>query len=294
MSTPSKNALEQILEHLVNEDTDKAESLLHEFIVAKSRSIYESVVNEEDEACDDMDDEVEKDDEEVKEDIGGDEKEDFVADVEADSEDIDSDEVNDGEVEGDSEESEEGEEDTEDRIEDLESQLEQLRSEFATLMGQEMEEPYHDESEFDGDYSNGDEGDLGDLGGEMDFDNMTAEQIEEATKLQDEVSVSMDKEGQYAGTGDKSEKAKINPKSTYSNAQAKGESRAVDFTKGSSETGGSAEKAKDHTPTDNIDEEPSEVSHSDEKSEGSYVGTGNKSKSGKVQTKSPLSKKPAE
>lgn len=287
MSTPSKNALEQILEHLVNEDTDKAESLLHEFIVAKSRSIYESVVNEEDEACDDMDDDVEKDEEDVKEDIGGDEKEDFIADVESDSEDIDADEVNDGEVEDDSEGEEGEEEDTEDRIEDLESQLEQLRSEFETLMSQEMEEPYHDETEFAGDYSNGGDEAMGDM-----MDSMHMEHIEEATKLQDEVSVSMDQEGQYAGTGDKSEKAKINTKSTYSNAQAEGESRAVDFAKGSAENGGSAEKPKDHTPSDNIDEEPSEVSGEADTDESGYVGTGDKSKKGKVQSKSPLSKKP--
>lgn len=288
MSTPRKSDLEQVLEFLVNEDTDKAESLLHEYIVAKSRSIYESVVNEEDEECDDMDNEVEKD-EDVKEDIGSDEKEDFISDIESDGDDIDSDEVNDGEVDSEDEGEEESDED---RIEDLESQLEDLRAEFETLMKQEMEEPYHDEEEFVGDYSNGGEEAESDM--DMDFENMTAEQIEEATKLQDEVSVSMDKEGEYAGTGDKSEKAKVNTKSTYSNAQAKGESRAVDFTKGSDETGGKAESPKDHTPSDNMDEEPSNVNGTYDEDESGYVGTGNKSKKGKVQSKSPLSKKPAE
>jgi len=285
MSTPRTNDLEQILEHLVNEDTDKAESLLHEYIVAKSRSIYESVVNEEDDDCDSMDDEVDNE-EEVKEDFGGDEKEDFIADIEADSGDIEADEVNVGEVEDDSEG--DSEEDTEDRIEDLESQLDALRAEFDTLMGQEMEEPYHDETEFAGDYS-----DAGEADDEM-MDSMHMENIEEATKMQDEVSVSMDKEGEYAGTGDKSEKAKVNTKSTYSNAQAKGESRAVDFTKGNGETGGSAEKPKDHTPSDNMDEEPKNVSGTYDEDESGYVGTGKNSKRGKVQAHSPLSKKPTE
>ena len=287
MSTPRKSDLEQVLEFLVNEDTDKAESLLHEYIVAKSRSIYESVVNEEDDECNDMDDEVENE-EEVKEDIGGDEKEDFVADIEADSDNIDADEVNDGEVEDDSE----GEVEDEDRIDDLESQLEELRAEFETLMKQEMEEPYHDEGEFAGEYSADGEGEA-DMSMDMDF-GMDDERVTEATKLQDEVSVSMDKEGEYAGTGAKSEKAKINTTSSYSHAASKEESRAVDFTKGSGEKGGSAEKPKDHTPSDNIDEEPSNVNGTFDEDESGYVGTGSKSKKGKVQSKSPLSKTPAE
>lgn len=291
MSTPKKSDLEQVLEFLVNEDTDKAESLLHEYIVAKSRSIYETVVNEEDEECDDMDSEVEKE-EEVNEDIGGDEKEDFIADVESDKDDIDSDEVNDGEVEDDNE----SEMDDEDRIEDLESQLEELRSQFETLMSQEMEEPYHDESEFDPEYvpgSDESESDSADMDMEMDM-----EPIEEATKLQDEVSVSMDKEGEYAGTGDKSKKAKVNTQSTYSNAARKDQGSKgtgpVDFAKGSAEQGSKAEKPKDHTPSDNMDEEPSNVNGSFDEDESGYVGTGNKSKKGKVNSESPLSKKPAE
>lgn len=291
MSTPRKSDLEQILEHLVNEDTDKAESLLHEYIVAKSRSIYESVVNEEDSDCDDMDDDVENDQEEVKEDIGGDEKEDFIADIEANGDDIDSDEVNNGEVDND--EYEAGEEASdEDRIEDLESQLEQLRTEFETLMNQEMEEPYHDESEFTGDYSDAGEGDMG-MDMEMDMD---PDRIQEATKLQDEVSVSMDKEGQFVGTGKNSKGGKPNTHSTYSDAARKESSGPgpVDFTKGKTDMSGSAESAKDHTPSDNIGEEPSNVNGTFDEDESGFVGTGKNSKRGKVNTQSPLSKKPTE
>ena len=181
--------------------------------------------------------------------------------------------------------------DSEEKIEDLESQLEELRSQFETLMGQEMEEPYHDESEFDPEYVPGGDSEEAESDMEMDMDMGP---IEEATKLQDEVSVSMDSEGQYAGTGDKSEKAKINTRSTYSNAQAEGESRAVDFAKGKGEQGSKAEKPKDHTPSDNMDEEPSNVDGSYDEDENGFVGTGSKSKKGKVNSKSPLSKKPAE
>ncbi len=54
-----KNILEQMLGHLVNEDKQKAEELFHEYVVAKSREIYESLIEAE------MDDE-EGDDEENK------------------------------------------------------------------------------------------------------------------------------------------------------------------------------------------------------------------------------------
>lgn len=54
-----KNILEQMLGHLVNEDKQKAEELFHEYVVAKSREIYESLIEAE------MDDEEEE--EEVEE-----------------------------------------------------------------------------------------------------------------------------------------------------------------------------------------------------------------------------------
>jgi hypothetical protein len=296
MSKQRKSDLEQVLEHLVNEDTDKAESLLHEYIVAKSRSIYESVVNEEDNDCDDMDDDVENDQEDVKEDIGGDEKEDFIGDIEADGDDIDSDEVNNGEVENGEYQDGEADEDMsqEDRMEDLESQLAQLRTEFETLMNQEMEEPYHDESDFSGEYDDAGEGDMdSDMDMEMDMD-MDPNRIQEATKLQDEVSVCMDKEGQYVGTGKNSKSGKVNTKSIYSDAARKERSGPgpVDFTKGSNEKGGTVQKPKDHTPSDNIGQSPSNVNGTYDEDESGYVGTGKNSKRGKVNTQSILSKRP--
>lgn len=56
-----KNILEQMLGHLVNEDKQKAEELFHEYVVAKSREIYESLIEAE------MDDEEEEEEEEVEE-----------------------------------------------------------------------------------------------------------------------------------------------------------------------------------------------------------------------------------
>ena len=39
--------LQQMLEHLVNDDQTKAEELFHEYVVTKSREIYESLIEEE-------------------------------------------------------------------------------------------------------------------------------------------------------------------------------------------------------------------------------------------------------
>ena len=55
-----KKILTQMLEHLVNDEQDKAEELFHEYVVAKSREIYEELIESELE-------EESKDEEEVEE-----------------------------------------------------------------------------------------------------------------------------------------------------------------------------------------------------------------------------------
>lgn len=167
--------LEKVLNLLLSENSDQAAEILHQIIVEKARTIYESIVEEED---------VEEDAEELDEaeEVGGEPNKDFTDEISSDEDEVDTDEENDGEPEGDDEddefgdeddefddeEGEEGEEDLEDRVEDLESQLDELRAEFDALMGEEMEEPNHAdlgaemgeiENEFD------DEGD--DFGGEV-------------------------------------------------------------------------------------------------------------------------------
>ena len=42
-----KSLLEQMLERLVNDDQAKAEELFHEYVVAKSREIYENLIDAE-------------------------------------------------------------------------------------------------------------------------------------------------------------------------------------------------------------------------------------------------------
>jgi len=50
----NSNKFEEMLEHLINEDREKAEELFHEIVVAKSRDIYENLL------ADDLDEADEK------------------------------------------------------------------------------------------------------------------------------------------------------------------------------------------------------------------------------------------
>ena len=146
-----RNKFEQMLEHLINEDSDKAKELFHQLVVEKSREIYENILAEDftteeaeedeelEEAAEDDEelDEAAEDDEEMDEsfgfaeggdeedtgDIGGDAGDDFVDDIDAGDE---------GDEEGMG-----GEGDIEDRVVDLEDALDDLRAEFEALMGDE-------------------------------------------------------------------------------------------------------------------------------------------------------------
>ncbi len=145
--------LEKVLDLLLSEDSDQAAELLHQIIVEKARVIYESIVEEEDDA--------EKEDLDESDEVGGEPNKDFTDEIASDKDEVDSDEQNDGEAgggeddgEGGDDEDEEGAADefggneggggsTEERVEDLESQLAELRAEFDALMGEEMQEPQH-------------------------------------------------------------------------------------------------------------------------------------------------------
>ena len=73
-----KTTLEQMLEHLVNDNTAKAEELFHEYVVTKSREIYENLIEEEME-----------DDEDVKEDSKDEEVDEASKDEDADEDKVD-------------------------------------------------------------------------------------------------------------------------------------------------------------------------------------------------------------
>ena len=134
-----KNILEQMLGHLVNDDKQKAEELFHEYVVAKSREIYEQLI------------EAEMDDEEKEEEVdeaSEEEKEEGEDDLEENFEDI--------AYEGDDEEGkmfggdatddlagemgpEEGDEfadkDPEELFQDLDSIVDELQAKFDAMNG---------------------------------------------------------------------------------------------------------------------------------------------------------------
>jgi hypothetical protein len=137
--------LQQMLENLVNDDQAKAEELFHEYVVAKSREIYESLIEteiSEEEDKEDEDEEMEEaaSDEEAEEDkvdenfediaieaddeMGGDATDDLEAELNAD------DEMGDDEAE-------KGEEEL---FQDLESIVDELQAKFDELKGIEGDE----------------------------------------------------------------------------------------------------------------------------------------------------------
>ena len=150
--------LEQMLEHLVNDEKEKAEELFHEYVVSKSREIYESLIEDEleeekdeDEDKEDedvkeaSDEEKDEDDEEVKEATDEDEVEEDFEDiaVEADDEEdmMGGDATDD--LEGELDAGEEGEEDLADKepeelFQDLDAIVDELQAKFDAMNGGEM------------------------------------------------------------------------------------------------------------------------------------------------------------
>lgn len=80
-----RSKFEQMLEHLINEEQDKAKELFHQLVVEKSREIYENILSEdfdEEDKEDDDDDDVKENSEITEQPFGGDETDDFISDVE--------------------------------------------------------------------------------------------------------------------------------------------------------------------------------------------------------------------
>jgi hypothetical protein len=160
----SNKTLEQMLEHLVNDEQEKAEELFHEYVVAKSREIYETLIeadmsdDEEDEEVEEAaDSEKEDDDEEVSEDLTD---EDFDDVIEADDEmDMGGDATDD--LEADIDADEEGEEGSEEEMmQDLGDIIDELQAKFDALKGEEAEQGEFDMDDEEGEEEMKDEFDL--------------------------------------------------------------------------------------------------------------------------------------
>ena len=133
------NKYEQLIEHIINDESDKARELFHNIVVEKSRDIYESLIDESD----------------LEETVGGNQVEDLVDEVTIDEQgiseeeddmdvmDMDSEEDSDMDFDnsGELDDHEEEHGDVEERVQDLESALDELKAEFDALMaGEEQEE----------------------------------------------------------------------------------------------------------------------------------------------------------
>jgi hypothetical protein len=158
-----RSKFEEMLERLVNEDREGAEALFHEIVVERSREIYQSILESDDEDLEEADDEDldESDDEELDESANDDEDLEESDDEDLDeSEDEDLDEMfglDEFEMEadpmggdatddmmgdlgmgdeGDMDMGDEGDMDggVEDRVQDLEDALEDLKAEFEAMM----------------------------------------------------------------------------------------------------------------------------------------------------------------
>jgi hypothetical protein len=124
----------QLIELLIAEDEEKAQELFHEIVVERSRSIYESLIDEEtvDEAEEEVAEEEAVEEEAVEEsdfdeELGGDAADDMIDDIEADEQGL-------------AVEDDDSDEDIEDRVVDLEDALDELKAEFEKIMGGDEEE----------------------------------------------------------------------------------------------------------------------------------------------------------
>jgi hypothetical protein len=147
------NRFEQLIEYVINDEDAKARELFHDIVVAKSREIYENLMQEEEELDEAQDEDLDEGEEDLDEDaMGGDAADDLIDNIEADEEQDMSMEGEDHDADfSDEEEIEIGSDDdmgddmgddmdsnepaSKDDILNLEDKLDQLMAEFEDLMG---------------------------------------------------------------------------------------------------------------------------------------------------------------
>ena len=146
-----KSKLEQMLESLVNDDQAKAEELFHEYVVAKSREIYENLIDAElDEAAEEDEEEVDEamnDEDEDKVDEAVDEEDEEMEEgfediaIEADDEMGDTPDMGDdleGELDGEMGDDEMSDKAPEELFQDLDAIVDELQAKFDAMNGDDM------------------------------------------------------------------------------------------------------------------------------------------------------------
>jgi hypothetical protein len=136
--------LQQMLEHLVNDDQAKAEELFHEYVVTASREIYESLIDseiaEEEEKEDDEDEDKMKEaakDDDAEEDKVDEEFEDIAIEGDDDMSPMGGDPTDDleGDIDAEMDDEEGGEKSEEELFQDLDSIVDELQAKFDELKG---------------------------------------------------------------------------------------------------------------------------------------------------------------
>ena len=275
------NKYEQLVEFIINDETDKARELFHTIVVEKSRDIYESLVSEED-----------------LDEVGGNEVEDLVDEVSLDEEGISEEEEGSEEDAMDAEEmpSEEGHEEAEieDRVVDLEDALDELKAEFDALMAGEE----HEEHEMPGIH-----GDEGSEHGEEELGNEEFYEAEEEDEEAEEVDETIVREyvekvadtnqknpsGNMAGTGAKSEKqGERNTKSIVASKNDMGGTAA--FAKGGNQDQDGTRPAASEKPKGTLVSNPQNKPGADAGKAFAKKETAVKAEVGGVNKTSPLAK----
>lgn len=236
------NKFEQLIEYVINDEEAKARELFHDIVVEKSRAIYEEMMQDEEiDEAEDIDDEAV---EEGIEEMGGDQADDLIDDIEMEEEGISMEGEDDEDMEMDAEFGDESaDEDLEDRVVDLEDKLDELMAEFESLMGDDAGEDMDVE-----------------MDAEIDTPDMDSEEV---------VDDELETEGMYENVDLKaapkpvtSEEGSVNKKSTVAaNAGAKGaQAHPVKMT-GDTAQGRSAPSVKDMGSTTKPDVKPAAKPH---------------------------------
>ena len=163
--------LQQMLEHLVNDDQAKAEELFHEYVVTASREIYESLIDseiaEEKEEDDEDMDEAAKD-EDAEEDKVDEEFEDIAIEGDDDMSAMGGDPTDDleGDIDAEMDDEDMGDKSEEELFQDLDSIVDELQAKFDELKGGD------DMGDMGGD-------DMGDMGDEKMKDSMDLATVRE-------------------------------------------------------------------------------------------------------------------
>ena len=131
-----KNILEQMLGHLVNDDKQKAEELFHEYVVAKSREIYEQLIEAEMDD-EDKEDKEDKDDEKKEDDDLDENFEDIAYEGDDDMPTMGDEQTDDleAELDADNEEDDMEDKDPEELFQDLDAIVDELQAKFDAMNG---------------------------------------------------------------------------------------------------------------------------------------------------------------